>query len=123
MTTATKEKTYAQMTLEAIPEILKTTSMAKLIDCGLDSLGLGDYSNFGTLVEDEEAGKKDAQYDLLQHEVEELTKGLHEAVRKDIKERLETMNVIAYMNRYNGAEKMADILIRFYLRKHFGLDV
>ena len=118
----TKEKTWAEKTMEAIPEIIKNTPMTQLIDQGLEA-GLSDYCGLANLVEDEEAEKEDARYELLQHEVEELTKGLHEAVRKDITERLETMYEIAYMNRNKGAKKMADILIRFYVRHHLGLDV
>ena len=122
MTTATKEKTWAEKTLEAIPEILKTTPMTQLLDQGLEA-GLSDYCNFAALVEDEEAEKEDTRFQLLQHEVEELTKGLHEAVHEDIKERLGEMYEISYMNRCNAAKKMADVLIRFYLRHQWGLKV
>ena len=122
MTTTTEEKTWAEKTLEAMPEILKTTCMTELIDCGFES-AYGGFDGLASLVEDEEAGKEDVRYELLQHEVEELTKGLHEGLREDINKLLETMHEIAYMNRNKGAKKMTDILIRFYLRHHLGLQV
>ena len=121
MTTATKEKTYAQMTLEDIPEALKDTSIPRLIDDGLS--GLGDYSNFTALVDDEEFAKKMEEYELQEGNVKSLTKGLPEVIREDIKNSLEEMESIAYMNRHEGAEKMADVLIRFYVKHHLGLDV
>ncbi|MFQ5796522.1 MAG: hypothetical protein ACE5JP_15935 [Candidatus Bipolaricaulia bacterium] len=60
MTTATKEKTFAQKTLEAIPEILKTTSMADLVDCGLESGGI----YLADVVFDEEYKEKQQEYVL-----------------------------------------------------------
>ena len=122
MTTTTTEENYAQQTLEAIPEILKTTSMARILDQGFEA-GLSDYTSFTELVADEEFQEKMKQVESLEEKVGKLTVGLHDAVRKDIDKCLDEMRTIAMMNHYEGAEKMADILIRFYLRHHVGLDV
>ena len=123
MTTATKEKTWAERTLEAIPEIIKTTPMTQLVDQGLEGALGFDYSSFPDLVLDEEFEEKEQEYELQQGNVKELVKGLPEVVREDIEKSLEEMRKIFIMERYCGAEKMADILIRFYLRHHLGLDV
>ena len=74
MTTATKEKTWAEKTMEAIPEIIKNTPMTNLIDQGLEA-GLGDYSSLSDLVLDEEFGEKEREYELHQGKVGELVKG------------------------------------------------
>ena len=69
MTTATKEKTWAEKTLEAIPEILKTTPMTQLIDQGLEG-GFGfDYSSFPDLILDEEFNEQKKEYELQQGNV------------------------------------------------------
>ena len=122
MTTATKEKTWAEKTLEAIPEILKTTPMTQLIDQGLEG-GLGEYSGLASLILDKEFEGQEQEYKLQQENVEQLTRGLPEVIRKDIYKSLEEMREMFAMERHNGAEKMADILFRCYLRHHFGLDV
>ena len=122
MTTETKEKTWAEKTLEAIPEILKTTPMTLLIDQGLEG-GLGDYSSFPDLVLDEEFGEKEKEYELQQDNVKELVKGLPEVIREGVEKSLEEMREIFMMERHDGARKMADILIRFYVRHHLRLDV
>ena len=124
MTTAvTKEKTWAEKTLEAIPEILKTTPMTQLIDQGLEGGGGFGYSSFPDLVLDEEFVEKEREYELQQGNVKELVKGLPEVIREDIEKSLEEMREIFAMERHYGARKMADILIRFYVRHHLGLDV
>ncbi len=122
MTMTAKEKPYAQQTLEAIPEILKNTSMTRILDQGFEA-GLSDYSSFTELVADEEFQEKMKQIESLEQKVKKLTIGLHDAVREDIDKCLEELEKIAMMNHYEGAEKMADILDRFYLRHHLGLDV
>jgi len=82
MTAATKEKTWAEKTLEAIPEILKTTPMTMLIDCGLEGGSSGiEYSSLPDLVLDEEFGEKEKEYELQQGNVKELVKGLPEVIR------------------------------------------
>ena len=122
MTTATQEKTWAEKTLEAFPEILKTTPMTSIIDQGLGG-GLGDYSSFPDLVLGKEFGENEKEYELQQGNVKELVKGLPEVVREDIEKSLEEMRKIFIMERHDGARKMAEILIRFYVRHHLGLDV
>ena len=122
MTTATKEN-YAQQSLEAIPEILKNNSMARLIDHGLEFDISSHYHNFTELVADEDYREKMKQVESLEEKVNKLAVGLHDAVREDISKCLDEMRTIAMMNHYEGAEKMADILIRFYLRHHLRLDV
>ncbi len=122
MTTATKEKTWAEKTLEAIPEILKNTPMTNLIDQGLGG-GLGDYSSLSDLVLDEEFEEKEKEYELQQGNVKNLAKGLPEVIREDIDNSLEKMREIFVMERHDGAQKMADILLRFYVKHHLGLDV
>ena len=121
--TETKEKTWAEKTLEAIPEILKNTPMTELIDQGLES-GLGfEYSSFADLVLDEEFEEKEKEYELQESNIKQLAKGLPEVIREDIDKSLEKMREMFAMERHNGARKMGDILIRFYLRHHFRLDV
>jgi len=121
MTTATKEKTWAEKTMEAIPEIIKNTPMTNLIDQGLEA-GLGDYSSLSDLVLDEEFGEKEREYELHQGKVGELVKGLPKVIREDIEKSLEELRQIFVMERHDGARKMADILIRLYVRHHLGLD-
>ena len=117
MTIATEEKTWAEKTPEFLLEALKETSIPRLIDEGLSDTG------FTGLIDDEEFKEKMEEYAVFEGNVKELTTGLPEVIREDLKNSLEEMEKISYMNRHEGAEKMADILIRFYLRKHFGLDV
>jgi len=116
MTTATKEKTWAEKTLEAIPEILKNTPMTQFLDDGLD-VQLGD------LVLDEEFEEIKQEYELQEGKVQELIKGLPVVIREEIDKSLEKMEEIVLMERHDGARKMADILIRVYVRHHLRLDV
>ena len=122
MTTATKEPTYAKQTLGAIPKILKATSMARLLDQGLEA-GEEGFIGFNELVNDEAFQEKMKQYESLDQNVRKLIASLPQVVRGEIKKSLDDMGTTAMMNHYEGAEKMADILIRFYLRHHLGLDV
>ena len=123
MTTATEEKTWAEKTLEAIPEILKATPMTQLIDQGLEG-GVGwAYSGLTSLILDEEFAEKEQEYELKQGDVKELVKGLPEVIRKDVEKSLEEMRELFVMERHDGARKMADILIRLYVKHHVGLDV
>ena len=122
MTTATKEPNYAKQTLEAIPKILKATSMARLLDQGLEA-GEEGFIGFNELVNDEAFQEKMKQYESLDQNVRKLIASLPQVVRGEIKKSLDDMGTTAMMNHYEGAEKMADILIRFYLRHHLGLDV
>lgn len=123
MTMATKEKTFAQKTLEAIPEILKNTPMTQLIDCGLGGDFGVDYSNFPDLVLDEEFEEIKQEYELQEGNIKQLAKGLPEVFRKDIDKSLEEIAKIVLMERHDGARIMADILIRFYVKHHLRLDV
>ncbi len=125
MTTATKEKTWAEKTLEAIPEILKTTPMTQLIDQGLEgaaSLNI-HYSSLPDLILDEEFEEIKQEYELQEGNIKQLAKGLPEVIREDIDKSLEEIEKIVLMERHDGARKMADILIRFYVRHHLRLDV
>ncbi len=119
---ATKERTFAQKTLEAIPEILKNTPMTNIIDQGLEA-GLKDYHGLASLILDEEFEEIKQEYELQEGKVKELVKGLPEVIRGEINKSLEEMRQIFVMERHDGARKMADILIRFYVRHHLGLDV
>ena len=122
MTTATKEKTWAEKTLEAIPEILKYTPMTNIIDQGLEA-GLKDYHGLASLILDEEFEGVKQEYELQQGNVKQLTKGLPEVIREDIDKSLEKIEEIVLMERHDGARKMADILIRCYVKHHLRLDV
>ena len=119
---ATKEKTWAEKTLEAIPEILKTTPMTNLIDQGLEA-GLKDYHGLASLILDEEFEEIKQEYELQEGKVQELIKGLPVVIREEIDKSLEKMEEIFLMERHDGARKMADILIRVYVRHHLRLDV
>jgi hypothetical protein len=116
MTTATKEKTWAEKTLEAIPEIIKNTPMTQFLDDGLD-VQLGD------LVLDEEFEEIKQEYELQEGNIKQLAKGLPEVIREEIDKSLVGMSEIFVMERHDGARKMADILIRCYVRHHLRLDV
>jgi len=120
--TATKEKTWAEKTMEAIPEILKTTPMTLLIDQGLEG-GLGDYHGLASLILDEEFEEIKREYELQEGNIKQLAKGLPEVIREEIDKSLEAIEEIVLMERHYGARKMADILIRFYVKHHIGLDV
>ena len=119
---ATKEKTWAEKTLEAIPGILKNTPMTMIVDQGLEA-GLSDYCGLANLVLDEEFEKNQQEYELQEGKVNELIKGLPEVIREEIDKSLVKMEEIFLMERHDGARKMADILIRFYVRHHLRLDV
>lgn len=120
--TATKEKTWAEKTLEAIPEILKNTPMTNIIDQGLEA-GLSDYCGLANLVLDEEYEETKQKYELQQANVKELVKGLPKVLREEIDKSLEEIEEIVLMARHDGGRKMADILIRCYVRHHLRLDV
>jgi len=100
--TATKEKTFADQGLEA---------------------GLKDYHGLASLILDEEFEEIKQEYELQEGKVQELIKGLPVVIREEIDKSLEKMEEIVLMERHDGARKMADILIRFYVRHHLGLDV
>ena len=85
--------------------------------------GEEDFIGFNELVDDEAFQEKMKQYESLDQNVRKLIAGLPQVVRGEIKKSLDDMGTTAMMNHYEGAEKMADILIRFYLRHHLGLDV
>jgi len=123
MTTATKEKTWAEKTLEAIPEILKNTPMTQLIDQGLEGGDGWDYSSLSGLVLDEEFEEMKQEYKLQEGNIKQLAADLPEVLREDIDKSLEEIEKIVLMERYEGGRIMADILIRFYVRHHLRLDV
>ena len=119
---ATKEKTWAEKTREAIPEILKTRPMTNIIDQALEA-GLKDYNGLASLILDEEFEEIKQEYELQEGNIKQLAKGLPEVIHKDIDKSLEEIKKIVLMERYDGATKMADILFHAYLRHHLGLDV
>ena len=122
MTTATKEKTWAEKTMEAIPEILKNTPMTQLIDCGLEGSDGWDYSSLSGLVLDEEFEEMKQEYELQEGNIKQLAADLPEVLREDIAKSLEEIEKIVLMERYEGGRIMADILIRFYVRHHLRID-
>ena len=109
MTMATEEKTFAQKTLEAIPEIIKNTPMTNIIDQGLEA-GLKDYHGLASLILDEKFEEIKQEYELQEGKVKELIKGLPEVIREEMEEIV--LEEIVLMERHDGARKMADILIR-----------
>ncbi|MFQ5796521.1 MAG: hypothetical protein ACE5JP_15930 [Candidatus Bipolaricaulia bacterium] len=60
---------------------------------------------------------------MQQDNVKELVKSLPEVIREDVNNSLGVMLDLFDGERYYGAKKMADILIRFYLRHHLKLEV
>jgi hypothetical protein len=96
--------------------------MTMIIDQGLEA-GLSDYCGLANLVLDEEFAEKEKEYELQEGKVQELIKGLPVVIREEIDKSLVGMSEIFVMERHDGARKMADILIRCYVRHHLRLDV
>jgi len=119
MTIATKEKTWAEIAYETLPEIIQNTSIPKLIENGIDA----NFTFSCLAVEDAGFEKVKEKHRESREKIRKLTADLPEAVRNDIEAYLEEMDTEAYMMSHWAAEKMADLLIRFYLRSQWGLKV
>ena len=78
---------------------------------------------FANLIADEEFEEGTKEFEGHVHRIKELASGLSEDRRAGVEESLEQMGQLFLMRGHKGADKMADILIRFYLQHQWGLDV
>jgi len=116
-----QEKTWAERTQELLPKLIECTSIPNLIDQGIS--GGAEGTNFSCLIEDEENQEERNQYQKHQKRISELITSLPAADREAVEGCLEEMETMFYMRAHHGADKMADILIRFYLRHHLGFQI
>lgn len=124
MTIAAKEKTWAEKTHEVLPKLLKTEPLDRLINDGM-SASYPKGVRINSLVLDEKYEEKYAEYVALQKSLKKILCGLQlpEAEQSRVEELLEEMDISCYMLADYTAGRMFDVLARFYLRHHLGLDV
>ena len=92
-------------------------SVLKLIDNGITRLEGNPY--LSTLIEDEEMKKDQDKFSALCQEIQDLAEKLPEDDYSRVCGKLEKVGEIYYIRAHLGADKMAEILIRFYLQTHW----
>lgn len=95
-------------------------SVLKLIDGGL--LGLEGSPNLSTLIEDEEVNEDRDRFLALLEGIEDRAKNLTEKEHEEICQRTIELEEMYYTRLHLGADKMAEVLIRFYLQTHWNLS-
>ena len=115
-----KRINWANKTRDLIAEALDS-SVLKLIDGGIT--GLEGSPNLSVLIEDEEAEQDRRTFLDLCYEITEAAQSLPDAQLTLVGSNLVRMEEMYYMRMHLGADKMAEILIRFYLTHHLRLDV
>lgn len=119
-----QEKTWAEITREELSRILRDSTIPQIIDNGIDGcLPDGPGMLFANLIADEEFEEDAKEFEGHVHRITELASGLPEDSRAGVEEAIEQIDQLFLTRAHEGAEKMADILFRFYLRHHLGLDV
>ena len=76
-----------------------------------------------TLIEDEELEQDRQKFLALCYEITEAAESLPDVQSTVIGSNLVRMEEMYYERGNLGADKMAELLIRLYLRQHLGLDV
>ena len=115
-----KEIIWAQRARGLIAQAFDS-SVLKLIDNGLTGLE-GSFS-LSTLIEDEEVEQDRQKFLALCYEIREAAESLPDTQQTVVGSNLVRMEEMYYMRLYLGADKMAELLLRFYLRHHLRLDV
>jgi len=115
-----KRINWANRTRELLAEALDS-SVLKLIDGGIS--GLEGSPNLSILIEDEEVEQDRQKFLALCYEITEAAESLPDTQLTLVGSNLVRMEEMYYMRLHLGADKMAELLIRFYLRHHLGLDV
>ena len=95
-------------------------SVLKLIDHGI--AGLEGSPSLSTLIEDKEVKEDRDRFLALLEGIEDRAKNLPEKERKEIYQRTIELEEMYYMRLHMGADKMAETLIRFYLKTHWNLS-
>ena len=113
-----KEINWAQKTRDLIAAAFEG-SVLKLIDNGITGLEGAPY--LSTLIEDEEAAKDQDEFKAHCQVIQDLAKKLPEDDYSHVCGCLEKADNLYYARMHLGADKMAEILIRFYLQTHWNL--
>ncbi len=113
-----KEPTKAQKTRELIAGAFDG-SVLKLIDHGITGLEGGPY--LSTFIEDEEMEKDCGDFSTLCQVIQDLAEKMPEEDHLRVCDKLEKAEEMYYMRALLGADKMAELLIRFYLQTHWNL--
>jgi len=114
-----KEPTKAQKTRERIAEAFDG-SILKLIDHGINGIAGDPY--LSSLIEDEELEQDRQKFLALCYEITEAAKSLSDVQLTVIGSNLIRMEEMYYSRGCLGADKMAELLIRFYLQTHWNLS-
>ena len=94
-------------------------SVLQLIDNGIS--GLDGSPNLSSFIEDEEVAKDRDDFLALLEGIEDRAKNLTKEEYKEICLRTIKAEEMYYMRMHLGADKMAELLIRFYLQAHWNL--
>ena len=113
-----KRINWANRTRELLAEALDS-SVLKLIDGGIS--GLEGSPNLSILIEDEEQEQDRQKFLALCYEITEAAKSLPDVQLTVIGSNLIRMEEMYYERGNLGADKMAELLIRFYLQTHWNL--
>ncbi len=114
-----KETTWAQKARERIAEAFDG-SILKLIDHGITGLEGAPY--LSSLIEDEELEQDRQKFLALCYEITEAAESLPDVQLTVIGSNLVRMEEMYYERVHLGADKMAEVLIRFYLQTHWNLS-
>ncbi|MDA2937182.1 hypothetical protein MYX75_02835 [Acidobacteria bacterium AH-259-A15] len=111
-----REINWAQKTRDLIAAAFEG-SVLKLIDNGITGLEGAPY--LSTLIEDEEAAEDQDKFRALRQVIQDLAEKLPEDDYSHVCGCLEKADNLYYARMHLGADKMAEILIRFYLQTHW----
>ena len=122
-TVAFRDKTWSEKAQEILPQLLDDISIPRLIDFGIDNADGKHYITLSSLISDEESEEEDRQYQEHRETISKLAASLPATEREVVEDCLEKMAIIFCTKAGDAADKMADILFRFYLRHHLGFQI
>ena len=114
-----KRTTWAQKSRERIAEAFDS-SVLKLIEHGTTGLEGGIY--LSSFIEDEEMTEHRDRFLALLEGIEDRAKNLPKEEYEEICRRTIEAEQMYYSRGCLGADKMAELLIRFYLQTHWNLS-
>ncbi len=115
-----KRVNWGNGTRKLLAEALDS-SVLKLIDHGITGLEGAPY--LSCLIEDEEVEQDRQNFLALCYEITEAAQSLPDTQLTLVGSNLVRMEEMYYSRLHLGADKMAELLVRFYLKHHLGLDV
>ncbi len=95
-------------------------SVLRLINHGINGIAGDPY--LSTFIEDEEVEQDRQKFLALCYEITEVAESLPDTQRTLVGSNLVRMEEMYYERVHLGADKMAEVLIRFYLQTHWNLS-